>query len=52
MMLCHLHRGEEALSRQGTDLIDEPPVEPEASVLSFNQAVSPVSMIGQRLVER
>ena len=39
MMLCHLHTGEGAPSRQGTDLIDAPPVEPEASVLSFNQAV-------------
>lgn len=26
-------------SRQGTDLTDAPPVEPEAFVLSFNQAV-------------
>jgi hypothetical protein len=39
MMLCHLHTREGALSRQGTNLIDAPPVEPEASVLSFNQAV-------------
>ncbi len=39
MMLCHLHPGEGAPSRQGTDLIDAPPVEPEAFVLSFNQAV-------------
>ena len=39
MMLCHLHTGEGAPSRQGTAPIDAPPVEPEAFVLSFNQAV-------------
>ena len=39
MLLCHLHAGEKAPSRQGTAPIYAPPVEPEASVLSFNQAV-------------
>ncbi len=39
MLLCHLRTGERAPSRQGAALIDAPPVEPEASVLSFNQAV-------------
>lgn len=39
MLLCHLRAGERSLSRQGTAPTDAPPVEPEASVLSFNQAV-------------
>ena len=41
MLLCHLRAGEGAPSPQGTDLTDAPPVEPEAFVLSFNQAVRP-----------